>query len=205
MTSGEFRETSTMTTPEQALFDGHQMRAFISGGGLRVIRIEDEQGSLVGYGEAPQVEDALNHASENYTTRETYQQQYSGENARYPHYLTGTTEISSPLDGWIRRGHGFKAYADGEEIVVELSGTRRYPQVPSSVYYALGYSTDTITIIERGVSYRLTGDGHGMTSMEVVDNPDGKDPYYWRITKTGREATLRGAIDSAFSAEEVEK
>ena len=204
MTSGEFRETSTVATPEQALFDGHQMRAFSSGGGLRVVRIEDQEGTLVGYGEAPQIEDALSHASENYVTRETYQQQYSGEGARYPHYMTGTTEISSPLDGWVRWGHDFKAYADGEDVVVELGGSKHSPEIPKSVAGALGNSTDTITIVERGVSYRLTGNGNGMTSIEVVDNPEGKS-HYWQFTKTGRAASLIDAVDAAFSAEEVEK
>lgn len=101
-------------------------------------------------------------------------------------------------------GKDFNAYADGEEIVVELCGSKFSPEIPNSVLYGLGQSADTITIVERGISYRLTGDRTGSVSIEVVDNPDGKSSR-WQFTKIGRAGTLAGAIEAAFCASEVEK
>ena len=47
----------------QALRDGCRLRAFMSGGGLRVIRLEKRK-QLKAYGEFPHVEEALQHADE---------------------------------------------------------------------------------------------------------------------------------------------
>ncbi|HSX35460.1 MAG TPA: hypothetical protein VLH84_00835 [Patescibacteria group bacterium] len=197
---------------EQPLRDGHKIHAFSSGGGLRVIRIETASGQLVGYGEAPQVEEALEHAALDYQLgHEPYEQQYSGENARYLHYWTGTTEISSPLDGHLRWGETFDAYGeqDGDGIIVSLAGIKFPPEVPPGLQGRVTATMQSETFVERGVTYqaepyRFPGDGSWGVSIKVVDNPNNIETSSYRYTKTGIAPTFDQAVAAAFEAPEAE-
>ena len=71
---------------EKALRDGAEFYAFLSGGGLRVVRImKDDQ--LLSYGEHPHFSGALSHADQDFGL--SYEQQYLGDNPKHLHYLTG--------------------------------------------------------------------------------------------------------------------
>lgn len=106
---------------EQALRDGCKVHAFRSGGGLRVIRITTKDGQLKGYGEHPQVEDALSHANEDFLAGgRPYQEVYGGSK---PNYLTGSSEPTSPLDDWLLHGHTFDAWYDGVRVFFKLNRT----------------------------------------------------------------------------------
>jgi hypothetical protein len=96
---------NTMAVLEKALRAGNTMHAFRSGGGLRVIRIEKGQrGALKGYGEHPGVDEALQHAAEDYEAgHRDYSKVYSSKGL-YPHYLTGSSSSETELDAWIRQG-----------------------------------------------------------------------------------------------------
>lgn len=197
---------------EQPLRDGHKIHAFSSGGGLRVIRIEDQAGELVGYGEAPQVEEALEHAALDYQLgHETYEQQYSGENARHLHYLTGTTELSSPLDAHVRWGATFDAEKsrEGDGIVVTLSGIKFPPEVPEGLQDRVTSTMTTETFEERGITYsaepyQFPGNGEWGITIKVVDNPNGVNASSYRYTKTGEGQTFAQAVAEAFEAPETE-
>ena len=92
------------------LRSGCRIRGFRSGGGLRVIRIEDADGKDKGYGEHPDVLVAIEHALEAFASGgRTYKEQYMNDDSLYTHYLTGTSTVSCPLDGWLLRGHSFSA------------------------------------------------------------------------------------------------
>src|SRR6266403_91893 len=94
---------------EQALKEGCRVRTFRSGGGLRVVRIEDQNNELKGYGEHPAIEDALSHSNQDILDGHlAYKEQY-GENGKYAHYVTGRSESSTELDAWINQGHNFNA------------------------------------------------------------------------------------------------
>lgn len=194
---------------EQALIDGHNVHAFSSGGGLRVIRIEATDGNLVGYGEAPQVEEAVAHAALDYQLgHEDYSKQYSGEDSRYPHYLTGTTELSSPLDAHLRWGHTFDAKSKDGKIEVTLSGLDHTPDVPQEVHDAVLATGEPVSWEERGVSYEITRsqfpNGEPCTSMRATQTPDGVDPWMFRYTRSGVADTLEAAVADAFEAPQVE-
>lgn len=109
-----------LTNIEKALREGCKVRAFLSGGGLRVIRIEDAKHQLKGYGEYPHVEEALRHADDDYAAggRE-YSAVYGGSE---PHYLTGSTTTTGELDAWVRTGSTFHAVAKGDGFVFILDG-----------------------------------------------------------------------------------
>lgn len=104
---------------EQALKGGCRLHAFRSGGGLRVVRIE-EAGTLKGYGEHPHVSEALIHANDDAVAggRE-YSQVYGGAK---PLYLTGSSVPESGLDDWLMHGNTFDAYSEADEFVFELKG-----------------------------------------------------------------------------------
>ncbi|MDB5163669.1 MAG: hypothetical protein JWS12_286 [Candidatus Saccharibacteria bacterium] len=196
---------------EQPLRDGHKMHAFSSGGGLRVIRIENNDGELVGYGEAPQVEEALEHAALDYQLgHEDYSQQYSGDNARHTHYLTGTTELSSPLDAHLRFGATFDAHksAEGDGIVVSLAGIKFPPEVPDGLQERVTSTMEKETLEERGVTYsaepyQFPGGEWGIT-VKVVANPNDVKTGFYHYTKSGEGQTFADAVADAFEAPETE-
>lgn len=125
--SSEIKEFPLQSYPniDKALRDGCRVRGFRSGGGLRVIRVEDAAGQLKGYGEHPNVLEALTHADEDYAAgKRPYEEVYG---KLYLHYLTGTTEVDSMLDGVLLRGGKFVAVStqNREGIVVGLRDYKR--------------------------------------------------------------------------------
>jgi hypothetical protein len=102
---------------EKALKDGARLHAFLSGGGLRVVRIEkkkdtetkDEDDNLISYGEHPYFPGALAHAEQDFGL--TYEQQYSGENALHKHYLTGAYPIPyDAFDVYLKYGRSLDVF-----------------------------------------------------------------------------------------------
>lgn len=83
---------------DRALQDGCVVRAFRSGGGVRVVRVERDE-NLVGYGEHPHIEEALELADRSYLDPK-----FDGD-----YYLTGSPEPSSKLDAHLLRGRKFRA------------------------------------------------------------------------------------------------
>ena len=80
---------------EGALRKGNVIRAFLSGGRLRVVHIEKgRHGKLTGYGEHPNIEDALKHAAEDFAAGQRDYKKVYGEKGLYPHYLSGSSSAS---------------------------------------------------------------------------------------------------------------
>lgn len=102
----------------QVFEDGCTLRGFRSGGGLRIINIEDSGGKLKGYGEHPDVMTAIEHALDAYQEGgRSYKEQY-GEGGLYAHYMTGSAKASCPLDSWLLRGHSFELSGTGSSLQV---------------------------------------------------------------------------------------
>lgn len=123
---------------ETKLRDGCLLHAFRSGGGLRVVRLEevvgerrDKDGNLrrgdeaIAYGEHPDIREALAHAEEDFQAGHRIHDQVYGP--IHPHYLTGSTISSCGLDRWVLSGHGLDAYCQTVQgkvqFVVEASYT----------------------------------------------------------------------------------
>ena len=196
---------------DKPLLDGHRMHGFRSGGGLRVIRIENNAGELVGYGEAPQVEAALGHAALDYALgHESYDQQYGSEHARHTGYLTGTTEASSPLDAHLLQGSTFNAYkaAQKEEILVSLVGTKFPPEVPAGLTEHVIATGQPETFVERGITYQAEPsqfpNGDRGVSIKEIANPDNIPSTSYTYQKIGVGQTFAKALAQAFRAAEVE-
>ncbi len=194
---------------ETALARGCHLHAFLSGGGLRVIRVEDTDGTLKGYGEHPHVEDALAHANLDVEAGgRPYEEVYGKQ---FPHYLTGDTKTTSGLDAWVRQGNTFDVRKEGDEFVFDLVGYGRF-DLPSNIQERMDKGEDNVEWDDdRGFRYCAkhsrfpNGDPAIMTS--VVSQPDGvtgADPWMWPIRKTGRGSSFWDAFNASWEATPME-
>lgn len=192
---------------DQLLKDGCRLHAFCSGGGLRVVRIEKDS-KLKGYGEHPQVEDALSHANEDYLAGgRPYKKVYGGTK---PYYLTGSSTSTSPLDQWLLQGHTFDAWQNGEGVVFQLKGLTDV-KIPKEVRDSVMKSEQSATWKHRGYTYLSEPSwiiGELGIHTKIIKSPKGKrsgsDPWMYRIAKTGYGKNFIEAMENAFEAEEVE-
>ena len=107
---------------------GVRLRGFRSGGGLRVVRVEQAQGKgeakLLGYGEHYDAERALKHCAEDLAAGGRPYEEVYGK--KHTHYLTGSASASGPLDAWLLEGGTIDAWcvlargSQEKEVVVEL-------------------------------------------------------------------------------------
>ena len=106
---------------EKSLRNGGVLHAFLSGGGLRVLRVEEgRHGALLGYGEHPHVADAFRILADDLATGgRPYEAVYGPVETPY---LTGASEPQDALDAWIRGGRTFDALSSNGSFVVELHG-----------------------------------------------------------------------------------
>lgn len=188
----------------KALKEGNKMHAFMSGGGLRVVSF-----SGVGYGEHPNIEEALKHLEEDYLAGGRPYEKVYGK--LYPHYLTGSTLPTSNLDSWIREGRTFDCWQAGDDVIFQLKGLVN-TNIPSERREAVMRTGIPVIWETRGYTYRITRErlpsGDLCTSAKVINSPegrrDGADPWMYRITKTGRGQNFWDAVKKAFEAEEIE-
>lgn len=193
---------------EKALEDGCKIHGFRSGGGLRVVRIE-QAGILKGYGEHPSADHALHHANEDFLAggRE-YNDVYDKQHL---HYLTGSTEMTSPLDGWLRRGNTFDASKISGQVVLELFGYA-HTEAPNEVIKKVDETGQPVTWTNRGYTYETKAsrfpNDEPCHSTSIIKSPtekeDGADPWMYEIVKTGTGKKLSEALENAFKAKEVE-
>jgi hypothetical protein len=194
---------------EKALSLGHRLHAFRSGGGLRVVRVWDSKGATSGYGEHPHVDDALTHANLD-LERGTlpYDQVYG---VIFPHYLTGSSKASSPLDAWLLKGSKFDIRKDGDKFVFDLDGYQSL-ELPDSVKQRIDAGEKAVTWRSpRGYHYQthITNrfGAEKSISTQVLISPTINDTaaFMWRIKKTGQASTLSSALAEAWKASPIEQ
>ncbi len=201
------QENQPLTGIEKALQEGSNIHSFLSGGGLRVVRIEQD-GVLKGYGEHPSVDHALRHADEDFLAGgRDYNAVYGG---KHLHYLTGSTDATSPLDGWLRQGRTFDAYVKDGEVVFELHGYGK-TETPREIIEQVDKTGQQVTWKNRGYTYETSASrfpsGEPCHSTSIIEKPEGRngaDPWMYKIVKTGTGKDLTEALESAFKAREVE-
>lgn len=192
---------------EAALKNGCRLHAFLSGGGLRVIRLEVKSGGLKGYGEHPHVDEALVHANEDCLAGGRAYHEVYGKDGKYPHYLTGNASAGSDLDAWLRQGWTFDAWWEDDCVVLELNGWQDI-RAPQELYQRV-LTTGTKELWERGDRcYEITRirfpSGQFGTSTRCLNPKEGTNIFVYRFTKTGRGKTFAEALAAAFAAEQVE-
>lgn len=193
---------------EKGLKEGCRLHGWRSGGGLRVITIEQAQ-TVRGYGEHPNVEDALSHANEDFLAgRRPYKDVYG---KLKPLYLTGSMHATSPLDHWLLRGRTIDAYVQEGNVVVELRGYAD-TETPKQVIAKVNRTRRPVKWTQRGYTYETSQsrlpNGESCQNTRILKAPkgrDGADPWMYRIVKTGRGKEVFKALQNAFKAEEVEE
>lgn len=182
---------------EAALREGARLHAFRSGGGLRVVRVENKQ-RLVGYGEDGHIYESLRLA-------EKATNALCG--ARTSRLLTGSASSTDELDAWILQGHTFDAWADMDDIVVELVN-QYYRPSPSDELLAEARSNgsakwpykDHVVLILDVCSHR-----QGPCCYRTESLTKGTASWVQSVTKTGRAKTLKEAIELAIAAPLIEQ
>ncbi len=194
---------------EKALAIGARISAFSSGGGLRVIRL-NKNGELIGYGEAPHVEEALQYADEDFTAGGLPYKEVYGSGKKHPHYLTGSSDSTSNLDHWLRRGNSFDCWFDDEQVVFRLDGYG-HEEIPEDIKRLAEENPGTAVRYElRGMELSTTytpgyfANGEGSWSMDTISNPLRKSRGIYPMTKTGTGKDFWQAMLAAFEAPEVE-
>ncbi len=193
---------------ERALQEGCRLRGFRSGGGLRVIRIEKED-KCRGYGEHPNVDDALSHANEDFIAggRSQYKEIYG---VLKPHYLTGSKHSTSYLDNWLLQGKTIDAYVQDGSVVVELQGLFMV-QTPDNIVNEVIRTGKTIRWENRGYLFESSSSafpsGKPCCSSRTIKCPEGKsrsNDITYSIVKTGRGNEFFVALEHAYEAEPIE-
>jgi len=194
----------TLQFIENALRATGRLHAFLSGGGLRVVRIE-RKGKLVGYGEHPNIEIALSHANRDAKKQTRPYSKVYGK--KHPHYLTGSTSPSSELDKVILEGSTLDLWHNGSEFVVEIRGSRQ-AKVPEAITHRVIETGKAERWNERGFVFETSRDcfpsGEPCAKTRVLECPLGKSKSVWfyDFIKMGKAPTLWAAIDTAIAAKE---
>lgn len=189
----------------QALREGCRLHAFLSGGGLRVVSLECDEESK-GYGEHPNIEEALRIASDDFQAGvRPYGSVYGPIET---HYLTGSSEPSSPLDAWLLCGQKLDAWHDQEGFVVELKGYEEQ-QYPENIQ-----ERNMIAPVEweaRGFRFRSTSaplyqDGPLAVSTKTIQCPPGVPEhfdFFYPVVKRGVGSNWGSAMKQALDAPAV--
>ncbi len=197
---------------EEALKEGCHLHGFRSGGGLRVIRIE-KNGELNGYGEHPNVEEALSYANEDFLAGGREYKDVYGK--LKPHYWTGSQTKTSSLDAWLLRGNTIDSYVQKGNFIVELRGYAQ-TEIPAEVRAQVRKTGRPIVWMHRGFTYETSqscfsngepcdGESTRILKSSEDKNRSAADPWLYRIRKTGKAKEFFKAVHKAFEAEEVEE
>jgi hypothetical protein len=200
-----------MSTLEAALRKGGSMHAFLSGGGLRVIRIEKPRhGKLIAYGEHPVVAEAFRITAEDFKAGGRPYGEVYGKLEE--HYLTGQSMPEGELDAWVRRGATFDAHFKEGNFVFELRGLHDH-ETPAG-YHERAMKGETLRwTSDRGVTYEIQPsrlpNGSVGSSTRQVSRPNGMKEHRvwsWYAVRRGIAPSLTEAIAAAFTAkyEEVD-
>jgi hypothetical protein len=193
---------------ERAIRAGCEVRTFLSGGGLRVTRVE-KRGVLRGYGEAPYANESLAHADEDYAAGgRPYAEVYGGAK---PHYLTGESDPCDAFDAWILQGRSMRASLETKwirvRVVLEGFCQSTAPEKlmtdakrnGSAIWHDRGHRV-TISWTDH-----FFANGSGGWSFDGSMDAGGR-PWesFYSVTRTGDGDSIMSAIANALIASDVE-
>jgi hypothetical protein len=183
----------------RSLSTGCKLRAFRSGGGLRVLRMEDELGILIGYGEHPNVSGAFRILVDDIIAGGRGYADVYGKIE--PHYIAGSASAEDAVDAWLLCGHKLEITGniDGE-CTAHLEWLARF-QVPELVKSAARKGATLRYKDERGVEfetgpYILPSGDRGITTRCVSKPSNVDDVWCWEKTKMRTEKSLAALLSS---------
>jgi hypothetical protein len=185
---------------ENALRGGAKLKGFLSGGGLRVLRVEDELGILVGYGEHPHASAAFRILADDIVAGgRDYEAVYGPIET---HYLTGSSLAEDQVDAWFHRGYSFRMVGNEKLIALELSGFAQHKTPPEMEAAALAGATvryeDARGLLYESKPYTFPNGDKGVTTRCVWHPPlmDKSDIWMWRIGIPWSALTLADLLAS---------
>lgn len=209
-------EGKTYEILEGALRKGSVLHAFMSGGGLRVIRLEKPRhGVNTGYGEHPYVDEALRHAAEDFAAGGRPYNKVYGDGGIYDMYVTGASKPEGKLDAWIRSGNTFDVKFSDDQFEVNLRGWSDSVTPKDVVERVIRTGKSETFKDERGNEFetsamRFPGNGEaGCSTKPISINPKYTGNrqhrlWMWRTSQVGQAATLKEAFAAAFVAKPIE-
>jgi hypothetical protein len=191
---------------QQAIQEGARLHAFLSGGGLRIVRLEKD-GKLLGYGEHPNIEEALRHADEDAAAGGREYSKVYGKGG-YTHYLTGSSISSSDLDRWVLRGRIFDVVYKSDQFVAIMKSIEE-TEVPKEIEDRVKDALVTEKFTDRGYNYLITpcrfANGYIGISCEILDTIlDKGKAWMWDAIRTGRGVTIFEALTNGLVADPEE-
>lgn len=195
---------------EEALKAGCNLHVFRSGGGLRIAYIEDKNEDLKGYGEHPNLLEALEHLDEDCAAGGRDYKDVYGEDKIHTHYLTGTHETDCKSDEVILQGGTMDVRHDGSDFIVELKNMEHHC-TPRDVVDRVTGTGVSETHTDRGYTYETHRQqfpgGLGCTT-KCLAYPEGvgddaKSSIY-DVVRKGRGQSFETARKDAEEAQAVE-
>jgi len=180
---------------------GAKLRAFLSGGGLRVVRVEQNH-ERIGYGEHPQLSIALERLEEDISEGQIPYDVMYGE--RYPQYWTGSSNAESFLDAWLLQGSKFAIWmsANTDIFSVEMIGyvTKRVitPEVEKKVKDTMGpVQHEYMGFFFESRPYEFPNGEIGV-STKILKRPEVshiRDPFFYKEKYKAEGASIIEALE----------
>lgn len=182
---------------------GVTLRAFSSGGNVRVCRLTDGAGKDCGYAEGAVASECLANVIKSYKK--------GGKNVGDV-YFTGQAATEDELDAWLCQGSKFFASFVGNQFVVVLKGFAEY-KTPEDIHArAQAGERNLRHTSSRGVVYETNptrfADNSMGSSTSIVTLPEGmvhNRAWMWRMSKTGLGSSFAEALKAAWTADETEE
>lgn len=196
--------------------DGAKMHAFLSGGGLRVFRLEKGK-KLVGYGEHCNALKALSLLVEDYAAGgQPYSKVYGtfgGPDGEYEMYLTGSSTPDGDVDEWLLKGYSIDAILDGQSVRVTRKGYAHW-DIPSEIKeWTMAHPAIPKKHVQRGFTMEITyftdmfANGEGGWQTRILECPPGKSENLatlWQYTQTAVGPTFLEAWKLASVSDQKE-
>lgn len=178
-----------------------KLHGFSSGGGVRVIRLEEpgDLGKLIGYGEGCHAREAFENMVKDATSTKIKN-----------FYFTGSPDVEDWMDEWLRMGRSFDAQLVKGNVIVTLNGWD-YDEISEEIKDR-AYRLKGIPVLntsDRGFTFetvwrdQLFANGEGGWSRRVVDCPPGKSEHLatmWSVKQLGGAPTFFAACEAAREA-----
>lgn len=169
-----------------------KMHVFRSGGGLRVVRIEEKR-KLIAYGESPTLEDALRRANNDFLKIRPRKSEIE--------YLTGQSFASSNIDAWVLRGQTIDLMYDSKfsSFVAILEGYEDQ-EIPDDVQ-KMAEANPGVTIYHtsRGLDFATT-----YYQNYFADGSQPMRAFMYKVRKQGEGATFWEAFQNSLTAPSIE-
>lgn len=202
----EEKEKKNIKILEKALSEGGILKVFLSGGRLRIARI-DKNDKEIAYGEGLNISNAYNDLTEDYLAGGREYKSVYGK--LKPHYTEAqmSNDIHDLFEEFLLMGCEFFAWKEKEQYIFQIKGTLR-SVIPKEIINKVLQTGKSVEWEFVGFVHRIYKNknnfpnGDPRVSSEIIKIPEGLKWYEEKnICKTGEGSDLQTAIQNALNAE----